>query len=105
MLSRDVLFYTLTVMVATFTFFTIWFFVSIRNIFRSFNGLIEDFRTRLNTIDEILHTIREKLTSTHLQLSLLVDGVKQLMSFINNRRDNSKKRRSSSRASSSTDDL
>lgn len=102
MLSRDILFYSLAVLAATFVVTTIWFFVSVMRIFRNFNGLVEDFRTRLMTIDDILHTIQDKISSTHIQLTALAGGLKELIGFFVRRRA---KRRSSTRASDSGDDF
>src|SRR5947209_8459453 len=81
MLSRDILFYTLAVAVAVATAFWVWLLWYIINIFRSMQRLVEDFRDRLRVIDGILHTIQDKLTSTHTQLTILAEGVKQLISF------------------------
>ncbi len=103
MLSRDVLFYTLAVAAATMTVITVWLFWSFIRIFRSFNGLVEDFRTRLSTIDEILHTIQDKISSTHIQLTALAGGLKELIGFFVNRR--AKRAKSSKRASADEDDF
>ncbi len=103
MVSRDVLFYTLAVAAAVATGFWVWLLWYIIKIFKNVEGLVEDFRERLRTIDEILQTIHEKLTSTHAQLSMLSEGVKQLVSFFIARR--SKSKRSSARASSAEDDF
>lgn len=102
MLSRDVLFYSLAVAAAAFTITMVWTFVSFLKLFRSFNGLVEDFRHRLGMIDEILRTIQDKISSTHLQLTALAGGLKELIGFFVSRRA---KRRPSARASDSTDDF
>lgn len=99
--SRDILYITLAVAVLAATGFWVWFLYYLIRIVRSSVGMVEDFRDRLRTIDEILQAIKEKLTSTHLQLSMLAEGLKQLLTFINNRRA---KRRSSARASADGDD-
>ncbi len=105
MISRDVLFYTLAVAAAVATGFWVWLLWYIIKIFKNVEGLVEDFRGRLRTIDEILQTIHEKLTSTHAQLSMLSEGVKQLVSFFIAKRSSSKAKRSSARASSTEDDF
>jgi len=105
MLSRDVLFYTLAAAAAVATVFWVWLLWYIINIFRSMKELIEDFRERLRKIDEILSTIHDKLTSTHVQLSMLADGVKTLIGYFAARRATKNSKRSSSRASASADDF
>lgn len=103
MISRDVLYYTLAAAAAVATVFWVWLLWYIIKIFKTVEHLVEDFRDRLRTIDEILQTIHDKLTSTHAQLSMLSEGVKQLVSFFIARR--SKSKRSSARASSTQDDF
>lgn len=102
MLARDVLLYTLAVAIAIGTVMTVWMFVSVMRIVRSFKDLLEDFRNRLGVIDEILHTIQDKISSTHIQLTALAGGLKELIGFFVSRRA---KRRSSTRASDSGDDF
>ncbi len=102
MIARDILYYTLSVAVAAGLAMAIWFFVYIVRIMRSVQGLTEDFRHRLEAIDDILRTIKEKLTSTHVQLGLLAEGVKQLINMFQRRRT---ARRSSTRASNDGDDF
>lgn len=101
MIAKDVLFYTIALAIAVFTAMAIWGFVAMLRILRTMQGLVDDFRQRLKTIDEILQTIHSKLTSTHAELTVLAGGVRELISFFINRRA---KRRSSTRASSDKDD-
>lgn len=99
--SRDILFYTLALAAALVAGFFAWFTYYLIKIIRTVSRTVEDFRDRLATIDEILQTIKEKITSTHVQLTTLAAGLTQLLSFFANRRS---KRRSSTRASQSSDE-
>lgn len=99
--SRDILFLTLAVCAAVLTGFVAWFLFYLVKIFRTVTSTVEDFRDRLRTIDEILQTIREKLTSTHLQLTAVAAGLKELIGWYINRRA---KRRASTRASDTSDE-
>ena len=103
MVSRDILFISLSVAALVATGFWVWLLWYIIRTFKSISNLVESFNDRLTVIDEILHTIHEKLTSTHVQLSLLVEGLKQALSFINDRR--AKRAKSSKRASAYEDDV
>lgn len=105
MVTRDILFISLSVAALVATGFWVWLLWYIIRTFKSVGNLIEDFRERLNTIDEILRTIQDKLSTTHTQLSLLVEGVKQAISFINTRRENKKRAKPSKRASADEDDF
>lgn len=102
--TKDILNISLSVAALVATVFWVWLLWYFIRIFKSIEGLVADFRNRLSTIDEILRTIHDRLNSTHVQLSMLVEGVKQLMTFINNRRA-AKSGRTSSRASRSADDF
>ena len=104
MVTRDILYISLSVAELTATVFWVWLLWYIIKIFKSIEALVEDFRDRLHTIDEILQTIHEKLTSTHAQLSMLSEGMAKLMSFIIARRSKNSKK-SSARASSAEDDF
>lgn len=100
--ARDILFLTLALCAAVLTVFTAWFMYYLVKIFRTVTATVEDFRDRLRTIDEILQTIKDKLSSTHVQLSALAAGVKTLIGFF---ADRQAKRRSSTRASKATDEF
>ena len=103
MTSQDILFITLALAIAVATGFWVWFLYYLIKIVRSAEGMVEDFRDRLRTIDEILQAIRDKLTSTHSQLTFLAEGVKEVLNFISNRRG--KRTKNSKRASSDGDDF
>src|SRR6185503_6708854 len=103
MTSRDILFLSLSLAALVATGFWVWLLWYIIRIFKDIKGLIDDFRQRLSTIDEILQTIKDKLTSTHVQLSFLAKGVTELLSFFNNQR--AKRAKSSKRASANEDDV
>lgn len=102
MIARDILFITLALAALVATAFWVALMWYVIKILRSFKTLIEEFQHRLATIDDILRTIKDKLTSTHLELSLVSEGLKQLIQFVMNRRS---KRRSGTRASSAADDI
>ena len=100
--AKDILFLALALSALVATAFWVALLWYIIKIFRTLEGTVTDFRDRLHTIDEILQTIKEKLTSTHLQLTTLATGVGQLVNFFMRRRT---ARRSSSRASDEADDI
>lgn len=93
--SQDILFLTLAVAVAIITVMFVWSFLYIVRMARTLSGLVEDFRQRLAAIDEILQTIKDKITSTHLELSSLVTVVKEGASWFLQRRQ---KRRTNTRS-------
>lgn len=101
-MSRDILFYSLAVAALVGTAFWVILLYQFIKIFRSVEHLAGDFRRRLETIDDILTTIKEKISSTHIELIALAEGVKQLIRFFANRRP---ARRSSTRASAPADDI
>ena len=103
MISKDILYISLSVSVLVATGFWVALLWYIIKIFRSIEGVATDFRDRLKMIDDILQALKEKLTSTHVQLTALTEGVAQLVTFIMRRRESS--RRSSKRASDSSDDI
>ena len=103
MITKDILYISLSVSALVATGFWVALLWYIIRIFRSIEGVATDFRDRLRMIDEILQTIKEKLTSTHVQLTAVAEGVTQLVSFLLRRR--AAARRSSKRAPDSSDDF
>lgn len=101
-MSRDILFISLAVAALVATAFWVVLLAEIIKILRSVERTIADFRDRLRTIDDILQTIKDKISSTHIELIALAEGVKGLIQFFSNRRT---ARRSSTRASSSAEDI
>lgn len=103
MITKDILYISLSVSVLVATAFWVALLWYIIKIFRSIEGVATDFRDRLKMIDDILQTIKEKLTSTHVQLTTLAEGVTALVGFIMRRRAGA--RRTSKRAPDATDDF
>lgn len=101
MISRDILFISLAVAVLVATGFWVALMYYLIQIIRGLRDVVQGFQHRLAAIDEILQTIKDKLTSTHLELAALGGGLKQLIQFFVNRKT---KRRSGSRASANTED-
>lgn len=101
MISRDILFISLAVAVLVATGFWVALMYYLIQIIRGLRDVVQGFQHRLTAIDEILQTIKDKLTSTHLELSALAGGLKTLIQFFVNRKT---KRRSGSRASANTED-
>jgi uncharacterized protein YoxC len=102
MLTRDILYISLSVAALVGVAFWAILLYEIIKIMRSIEQTVREFHDRLKVIDEILQSVRDKLSSTHVQLAALAEGVKQLIGFFVRRRSAS---RSSSRASQATDDF
>ena len=101
-MSKDILFISLAIAALVGTAFWVALLAEMIKILRSVEHTVRDFRDRLKTIDDILQTIKEKITSTHVELLALAGGVRQLIQFFANRRAN---RRASTRASKDAEDI
>ncbi len=100
-MTKDILFISLSVAALVGTAFWVVLLAEMIKIFRSVERTVSAFENRLRTIDDILQTLKDKITSTHIELVALAEGVKSLIGFFANRRS---ARRSSTRASASADD-
>ncbi len=100
-MSKDILFISLSVAALVGTAFWVILLAEMIKILRSVERTVTAFETRLRTIDDILQTLRDKISSTHIELVALAQGVKSLIGFFANRRS---ARRSSTRASAPADD-
>lgn len=101
-MSKDILFISLAVAALVGTTFWVILLAEVIKILRTVARTISEFHDRLRTIDDILQTIKDKISSTHIELVALAEGVKQLIRFFANRRP---ARRSSTRASTPADDI
>jgi hypothetical protein len=101
-MSKDILFISLAVAALVGTAFWVLLLAEVIKILRTVARTINEFHDRLRTIDDILQTIKDKITSTHIELIALAQGVKTLISFFANRKTGN---RSSKRASATADDI
>lgn len=101
-MSKDILFISLAVAALVGTAFWVVLLTELIKILRSVERTVTAFENRLKTIDDILLAIKEKISSTHIELMALAAGVKTLLSFFANRRTAS---RNSKRASATADDI
>lgn len=101
-MSKDILFISLAIAALVATGFWVALLAEMIKIMRSVEHTVRDFRDRLRTIDDILNAIKDKISSTHVELLALAAGVRQLMQFFADRRA---ARRPSTRASKDADDI
>lgn len=101
-MSKDILFISLAIAALVATGFWVALLAEMIKIMRSVEHTVRDFRDRLRTIDDILNAIKDKISSTHVELLALAAGVRQLMQFFAARRA---ARRPSTRASKDADDI
>lgn len=84
--STDLLLIVLAFCALWLTVFISWVIYYFAQILRQANQLITDFRERLSLIDTVLKTIKEKLESSSSHLAFLVEGVRELLKYLQERK-------------------
>ena len=83
--SADILNLVLALAVLWIVFLLSWFLWNAISIVRSIRGTIHELQERLQMIDDVVRLAREKLESTSTYLGLLVDVIREGMSWMRTR--------------------
>ena len=85
--SKDLFFIALSFCVLMVTFFTCWILFYVVSMFRKADHIISGVKKKMDLIDEILKTIREKVEHSASAILLLVKGVEELLDFLKTRKN------------------
>lgn len=88
--SHDVFFITLSFCVLILTFFTCWILFYIVAMFRRTNQIFTGFKHKMDAIDEIFKTIKDKVEHSASAVLILAKGVEELISFLRERKSKKK---------------
>lgn len=90
--SLDVLYTALAVSVLLLTVFIVWLLIESALVLHRANRLLRDVREKLARIDSALVGIKDKIEHSAGYLSLLAEGLKQIVPMIIRRSKDKKKR-------------
>ncbi|MDP3970770.1 MAG: hypothetical protein Q8P90_03645 [bacterium] len=102
--SQDVLYITVSMSIAVFTFFLVWIMYYAAQISRQSNEMITDFREKMEELDETLNVIKEKVTTSVDSLSAVSEQVSYILELVNNFGQRKATKRKSSRKRIAKDD-
>lgn len=85
--SKDLLFIVISFCVLIFTGFLAWCMYYLAMILKQSNEVVADVRRKLETIDTILNTIREKVALSAATLSAVAKMVTQILNHFKGRAD------------------
>ncbi len=80
--SQDVLYITVSICVATFTFFLVWIMYYVAQISRQSNEMIADFREKMEELDESIQDIKEKVSTSVDSLATVSEQVGNIMEVV-----------------------
>ncbi|MBI4276385.1 hypothetical protein HY629_00940 [Candidatus Uhrbacteria bacterium] len=83
--SRDILNIVLSIAIIWLTVLLSWILWYILQIARGMRNVVEDIKDKVGVVGDVLHRIREKLESTSTYLGLLVDVVKEGLTWVRER--------------------
>lgn len=85
--SKDILYLVIAFSVLLVTIFLIWIMYYLAMILKQGKEMVNSVRKKIDAIDEILHTIKEKVTSSAAILTALARGITDLIGFFKNRKE------------------
>lgn len=94
--SQDILYVTVSICIALFTFFLVWIMYYIVQISKQSNEMISDFRQKMEELDATVHAIKDKVNTSVDRISSLSDQVGNILEVITrftNRGGSRRKRR------------
>jgi len=90
--SKDLLFIVIAFCVLWLTIFVAWFIYYLAMIMRQAYQATKDMRERINKIDEIIQSLKEKIEHSASYLSLISEGVKKIAEVVKDKTGGGKKR-------------
>jgi len=85
--SKDLLFIVLAICIFGLTVFICWAIYYLVMILKQANQIIADFREKIKKIDETLALIKEKIEHSTSYLGLLVEGIRQMLVFLREKKE------------------
>jgi len=99
--SKDVLYLTIAVCVAVFTFFMSWglFYMVMmlkkgNDALKEVSSLISSLKEKAERISRFMDTLEEKITHSASYLPLLFKGITELIGFFKKKKEKSKQKKS-----------
>lgn len=91
--SKDVLLWVLSLCLAFFTFFLCWALYLMIKMLREGNKAVQNLKEKIESVSEILQTIKDKIVNSATSLNMLASAVNRIIDFFKERK--SKKKRKS----------
>ena len=83
--SKDIFWVVLAFCIAWFTLGLFWVLYYMAQILRNINKLMTSVRSKLELVESLLHTIKDKIEKSSSHLALLAEGVAQAVGMVKNR--------------------
>ncbi|MFH1598345.1 MAG: hypothetical protein ABIB97_04760 [Patescibacteria group bacterium] len=90
--SKDVLNIVIASAIGLVTLFVCWLLWYVIRVMRQANHLVDSIKAKVEAIDGILKSIRQKLDNSASHLSLLAKGITQIMGYLKTRQDKKSKK-------------
>ncbi|MBU0706907.1 hypothetical protein KKG41_00870 [Patescibacteria group bacterium] len=85
--SKDVLHLVSAGAIAIFAFFLCWIMYYFISILKTAKNTVNDIQEKINGIDEILKSVKEKVVNSSNYLALLTKSIMSLIDFFKERND------------------
>lgn len=91
--SKDLLYVVIAFCVLLFTVFSVWLIYYMAMIMRQAYKVVKETREKINKVDEILKSLKDKIEHGVSYLVLISEGVKKLVGVIREKSEERKTRK------------
>ena len=93
--SKDLLFIVLAICAIAFTTFACWLLYYFIAIIKDAYQLTDGIKKKLDLLDDILKTIKEKINSTASYVGLIFSGLEKIVDYVQKKKSTDKPRKKS----------
>jgi len=91
--SKDLLYVVIAFCVLLFTVFSVWLIYYMAMIMRQAYKVVKETREKINKVDEILKSLKDKIEHSASYLVLISEGVKKLVEVIREKSEKGKSKK------------
>ena len=91
--TKDILYLVISFVVLILTIFICWVFYYLAMILREFNKIVFDVRKKMELVETVLNTLKEKIEHTSSYMKLLVESAGNIVEFLKDRKEEKTKKK------------
>ncbi len=91
--TKDILYIVISFVVLLLTIFICWAIYYVAMILREFKKIVMDMRKKIELVEAVLTTFKEKIEHTSSYMKLLVESAGNIVEFLKDRKEEKSKKK------------
>lgn len=91
--TKDILYIVISFVIILLSIFICWAIYYVAMILREAKKIIFDVRRKIELVEAVINTLKEKIEHTSSYMKLLVESAGNIVEFLKDRRDEKEKKR------------